>query len=113
MLSVVIATHDSERALLFDRATTAAYVAYQRTSSAAEEAESLLVMARTFSDRSLWRPALDATRQSLELREVAEVRQRQVRRPPLHEGLRLCLEINGIQSRRRCSTTSITWVRPG
>src|SRR5256886_15624955 len=32
-------------------------------------------MSRTFADRSLWRPALDALRLSLELREVAEQRQ--------------------------------------
>jgi hypothetical protein len=33
------------------------------------------VLARTYVDRSIWRPALDALRVSLDLREVAEVRQ--------------------------------------
>ena len=33
------------------------------------------MIARTYADRSVWRPALDALRVSLELREVAEVRQ--------------------------------------
>ncbi|HZN30986.1 MAG TPA: alpha-2-macroglobulin, partial [Xanthobacteraceae bacterium] len=68
-------SNDRERNLLLERAATAAYIAYQRTSNAGEEAESLVVIARTYADRSVWRPALDALRVSLELREVAEVRQ--------------------------------------
>ena len=42
--------------------------------NAGEEAESLVVIGRTFADRAVWRPALDALRLSLELREVAEIR---------------------------------------
>ena len=34
-----------------------------------------VIIARTYADRSVWRPALDALRISLELREVADVRQ--------------------------------------
>ncbi len=68
-------SNDRERNLLLERAATAAYIAYQRTANAGEEAESLVVIARTYADRSVWRPALDALRISLELREVAEVRQ--------------------------------------
>ncbi len=68
-------SNDREKSLLLERAATAAYVAYQRSSDASEEAESLTVIARTYADRSVWRPALDALRVSLELREVAEVRQ--------------------------------------
>ena len=65
---------DRERATLLDRAATAAYVAYQRTADAREEAEALVLMGRSYADRTLWRPALDALRLSLELREVADVR---------------------------------------
>src|SRR5438552_257717 len=79
---------DRERTTLFERASTAAYIAYQRTSSLAEEAESLLVISRVFADRSLWRPALDALRLSLELREVAEQRQQYERMREDH-GFRL------------------------
>jgi uncharacterized protein YfaS (alpha-2-macroglobulin family) len=79
---------DRERTTLFERAATAAYIAYQRTTNAAEEAESLQVMSRTFADRSLWRPALDALRLSLELREVAELRQQYERMREDH-GFRL------------------------
>src|ERR1700730_978495 len=39
-------SNDQERSALLDRAATAAYIAYQRTSNSAEEAESLLVIAR-------------------------------------------------------------------
>jgi uncharacterized protein YfaS (alpha-2-macroglobulin family) len=80
--------NDQERSQLLDRAATAAYIAYQRTSSPAEEAESLLLISRSFADRSLWRPALDAMRVSLELREVADVRQQYERMREDH-GFRL------------------------
>jgi uncharacterized protein YfaS (alpha-2-macroglobulin family) len=68
-------SNDRERTLLLERAATAAYLAYQRSGNAGEEAESLVVLGRSYADRSVWRPALDALRISLELREVAEVRQ--------------------------------------
>jgi len=68
-------TNDRERTQLLEKAATAAYLAYQRTSSQAEEADSLSIIARSYADRQLWRPSLDAMRLSLDLREVAEVRQ--------------------------------------
>ena len=68
-------SNEGERTLLLERAATAAYIAYQRSSDPGEEAQSLVVLARTYVDRSIWRPALDALRVSLDLREVAEVRQ--------------------------------------
>ena len=74
--------------LLLERAATAAYIAYQRSSNPSEEAESLVVVARSFADRSIWRPALDALRVSLDLREVAEVRQQYERMREDH-GFRL------------------------
>ncbi|MEX0841092.1 MAG: alpha-2-macroglobulin family protein, partial [Xanthobacteraceae bacterium] len=68
------AANEREKALLLERASTAAYVAYQRTASRNEEAESLVILGRTFAERKLWRPALDALRLALELREAADVR---------------------------------------
>ncbi|HEY2185188.1 MAG TPA: alpha-2-macroglobulin, partial [Xanthobacteraceae bacterium] len=65
-----------------------AYIAYQHSSEGAEEADSLIVLARTYADRSIWRPALDALRVSLDLREVAEVRQQYERMREDH-GFRL------------------------
>jgi alpha-2-macroglobulin len=73
--------NDEERATLNDRATTAAYIAYQRAGNAGEEAEALTVIGRAFAARKTWRPALDALRLSLELRETADIR-------ALYEGLR-------------------------
>src|SRR5215472_3630523 len=67
-------TDDRERRLLAERATAAAYVAYQRSKNRNEEADALVLLSRVFADRNLWRPALDTLRLSLELREVAEVR---------------------------------------
>jgi uncharacterized protein YfaS (alpha-2-macroglobulin family) len=65
---------ERERALLLDRAGTAAYKAYTLTKNRGEEADSLLIVGRTHADLKKWRPALDALRLSLEIREVAEVR---------------------------------------
>jgi alpha-2-macroglobulin len=81
-------SNDREKTLLLERAATAAYVAYQRSGNSTEEAESLVVIARTYADRSVWRPALDALRVSLDLREVAEVRQQYERIRETH-GFRL------------------------
>ncbi|MBI2713058.1 MAG: alpha-2-macroglobulin family protein [Rhizobiales bacterium] len=65
---------DKERALLLDRATTAAYIAYRRAGDRNLEADSLAVLGRTFTDRKQWRGALDTMRLSLDLRETAELR---------------------------------------
>jgi alpha-2-macroglobulin len=65
---------DREKALLLDRASTAAYIAYQRAGDRNLEADSLAVLGRTLADRQQWRAALDALRTSLELREIAELR---------------------------------------
>ncbi|MGJ4939311.1 alpha-2-macroglobulin family protein [Bradyrhizobium sp. HKCCYLS1011] len=64
----------SEQTFLLERASTAAYIAYQRAGNAGEEADALAMIGRTMADRKLWRPALDALRLSLDLREVADVR---------------------------------------
>jgi uncharacterized protein YfaS (alpha-2-macroglobulin family) len=64
----------SEQTFLLERASTAAYIAYQRAGNAAEEADALAALGRALSERKLWRPALDAFRLSLDLREIADVR---------------------------------------
>src|SRR5262245_44272537 len=66
--------NSTEQTFLLERASTAAYIAYQRAGNAAEEADALAVLGRSMADRKLWRPALDALRLSLEMREIAEVR---------------------------------------
>src|SRR5262249_4544581 len=68
----------NERYALFQNVATAAYIAYQRTAagpqSRAQEAEALSILGESFVARSLWRPALDSLRVSLELHDVADVR---------------------------------------
>ncbi|HVG52244.1 MAG TPA: MG2 domain-containing protein, partial [Xanthobacteraceae bacterium] len=70
----IYAPNETERDALRERAATAAYIAYQRASNRDEEADSLILLSRTFADRKIWRPALDTLRLSLELREVADTR---------------------------------------
>ena len=65
---------DREKTLLLDRASTAAYIAYQRARDRNDEADSLSVLGRTLADRQQWRGALDSLRLSLELRETADLR---------------------------------------
>src|SRR6195952_3282343 len=67
-------SNSSEQTFLLERAATAAYIAYQRAGNAGEEADALAVLGRALSERKLWRPALDALRLSLDVKEVAEVR---------------------------------------
>jgi alpha-2-macroglobulin len=67
-------SNSSEQTFLLERASTAAYIAYQRAGNTGEEADALAVLGRALSDRKLWRPSLDALRLSLDLREVADVR---------------------------------------
>src|SRR6186713_1345979 len=64
----------SEQTFLYERASTAAYIAYQRAGNPGEEADALAVLGKSLSERKLWRPALDALRLSLDMREVADVR---------------------------------------
>jgi len=65
---------DRERALLLDRGSTAAYIAYQRASARDLEADSLGLLGKTLADRKLWRPALDSMRLALDLHESADLR---------------------------------------
>jgi len=68
------AANDQERIALAERAAAAAYIGYQRATARNVEADALVALSASFSDRNQWRPALDTLRLSLELRESAEVR---------------------------------------
>ena len=65
---------EREKALLLDRASTAAYIAYQRARDRNVEADSLSVLGLTLADRQQWRGALDSLRLSLGLQETADLR---------------------------------------
>lgn len=73
-VSQIRPANDRERVLLLERAATAGYIAYERSDDQAEQAEALQIIGRSFADRRIWRPALDALRLSLDLREVAGIR---------------------------------------
>ena len=66
--------NNDEKAALLEKASTAAYIAYERTTNRNEEADSLALLGTVMSQRQIWRPALDALRLSLELRETADIR---------------------------------------
>ncbi len=84
----IVPRDNREKALLLDRASTAAYIAYQRAKDRTVEADSLALLGQTLADRQLWRPALDAMRLSLNLRETAELRGQYERLRVVH-GFRL------------------------
>lgn len=65
---------DKEKALLLDRASTAAYIAYNRARERNAEADSLALLGQTLAERRQWRGALDTMRLALDLRETAELR---------------------------------------
>lgn len=70
-----------ERWELRERAISAAYLAYQRSTGRNDEAASLGVLARLFEKHELWRPALTTYRLSLDLVDNAPLR-------TAYEGLR-------------------------
>lgn len=63
-----------ERWDLRERAISAAYLAYQRSTGRGDEAASLGVLARSFEKNELWRPALTSYRLSLDLQDNAALR---------------------------------------
>ncbi len=54
--------------------TAAAYIAYERAGSKPEQAAALAWLGEIFAKRGMWRPALDAYRASLDLADLAQVR---------------------------------------
>lgn len=74
-LGIANATQDwSIRYTNRERASTAAYAAYERTRTRPDEAAALAVLGRAFVAREMWRPALDAWRASLAANENALLR---------------------------------------
>src|SRR5579872_5690676 len=71
MIFQIWPANSSERTFLLERASTAAYIAYQRANNPNDEADALAVLGRAMSERKLWRPALDALRLSLERASTA------------------------------------------
>ena len=64
-----------ERYDMQERATAAAYIAYQRGRTKADDASGLALLAEVFEWREMWRPALTAYRLSLEADNADPVRE--------------------------------------
>ena len=89
-------SNSSEQTFLLERASTAAYIAYQRAGNAGDEADALAVLGRALSERKLWRPALDALRLSLD-----HARGRRRARPVRENARRARLPAAGLYRRFR------------
>jgi uncharacterized protein YfaS (alpha-2-macroglobulin family) len=74
-LDIADVTQDpNERYTNRDRATAAAYAAYDRARGRADEAAALAMLGRAFEAREMWRPALDTYRLSLAAGDNARLR---------------------------------------
>ena len=72
--SAVAPADDDERVRLGERAPTAAFVAYQRAQSRAEEAAALALLGEISAKQEEWRPALNALRASLQIADNPAIR---------------------------------------
>ncbi|HEY8277955.1 MAG TPA: alpha-2-macroglobulin [Methyloceanibacter sp.] len=58
----------------YERATTAAYIAYQKASTPKDEADALITLASAYGKQSDWRPALNALKLALVLNETPDLK---------------------------------------
>ncbi len=64
----------NEKSSFWRNASSTAYVAYQRAKTDSLKAAALATLAESYTDRSLWRPAIEAYKESLQLQENADIR---------------------------------------
>ena len=67
-------TEEDDGTTRHERATFASYIAYQRATTATEEADDLIMLANAYGKRTEWRPALNALAFALKLHETPELR---------------------------------------
>ncbi|MEG6508443.1 alpha-2-macroglobulin [Methyloligella sp. 2.7D] len=65
---------DENQYALFERATTAAYIAYRRAATKDDRADALVTLANAYGKREEWRPALNALSLALSVRETESLR---------------------------------------
>ena len=65
---------DDDGSARFERATTAAYISYQRATNSTDEADALITLANAYGKRTEWRPALNALKLALKLHETPELK---------------------------------------
>ena len=68
------ATDEDDGSTRYERATTAAYIAYQDAANAPDEADALIMLASAYGKRSDWRPALNALALALKLHQTPELK---------------------------------------
>ena len=67
-------TDEDDGSTRIERARTAAYIAYQRSTTPEDESASLVTLATAFTKREEWRQALNALKLALALHETPELR---------------------------------------
>ncbi|MGB6910381.1 MAG: MG2 domain-containing protein, partial [Methyloceanibacter sp.] len=65
---------EDDGSVRYERATTAAYIAYRRAANAPDEANALILLASAYGKRNDWRPALNALALALKLNETPELK---------------------------------------
>jgi alpha-2-macroglobulin len=60
---------DDDKAAAYQKATVAAYVAYRRGANSDDQADALVTLADAYGKRHIWRPALNALKLALSLRQ--------------------------------------------
>ena len=58
----------------YERATTAAYIAYQKATTPKDEADALITLASAYGKRNDWRPALNALKLALVLNDTPDLK---------------------------------------
>jgi uncharacterized protein YfaS (alpha-2-macroglobulin family) len=71
---LIPATDEDDGSTRYERARTAAYIAYQRSATPEEESASLITLANAFGKREEWRSALNALKLALTLHETPELK---------------------------------------
>jgi alpha-2-macroglobulin len=71
---LIPATEEDDGSTRIERARTAAYIAYQRSTTPEDESAALVTLANAFTKREEWRQALNALKLALDLRETPELR---------------------------------------
>jgi alpha-2-macroglobulin len=71
---LIPATDEDDGSTRVERARTAAYIAYQRSTTPEDESASLVTLANAFTKREEWRQALNALKLALDLHETPELK---------------------------------------
>ena len=71
---LIPATEEDDGSTRIERARTAAYIAYQRSTTPEDESAALVTLANAFTKREEWRQALTALKLALDLHETPELK---------------------------------------